>query len=144
MSATLAWEAGSNPVLWEIGHGIGAFLTSPGLAALAALAVGWVTTVEVRSTRRTDITKHRESLEADRVHRRREQLWTRYIWVAEHPGSVSADVLAEVVKSIRAEAEELDDASLLAVVGAQRATELSEANERWRNYRSRREPTQGT
>ncbi|WP_336794205.1 hypothetical protein [Gordonia malaquae] len=139
----LAWESNSR-ALWEIGHGLGAFITSPGFAALAALVVGILTAVQVSRNRTADTQKHQEILEADRVYRRREQLWSRYIWTAEHPSAVSADVLAEIVKNIRTEAAELDDASLLAVVAEQRKSELNEASTVWRSYRSRRDAESAT
>lgn len=81
----LAWES-SIVIVDDVGHGLGALITSPAAAGFAALGAAWIAAREVRRTRNTDKAVARAS---DR--------WQRFEWVSVDSAGLDASTRLRLI-----------------------------------------------
>lgn len=103
-TTVLAWESSS---WWwnDAAHAAGAFVTSPGIAGLAALAAALIAARQVYLTRQND---HLVSAKQEKD-RHTDRLWTRFQWIAEHQHELGPMTFYRMIKAVEVEAEDADD-----------------------------------
>lgn len=111
----VGWESSS--WVWnDFGHATGAFLTSPGAAAVAALIAAGIAAKQVVDTRSDDKTVGR-----------RQELWKRFEWVATHRIDLGAAATARMLVAIENEAKVIDDDNLRTLIAAHRRSTVRQA-----------------
>jgi hypothetical protein len=129
-TTTLAWHWGY-PWFNDFAHGFGAFLTSSGLAGLAAVGAASIAAWQVSKTRRQDKQNRVDDREADEKARQIDALWTRFAWVVdqlkppEKGGSAFlASQAAPMLDTIQVAAGELGETQLSGMITAYRRAQL--------------------
>ena len=114
MRTVLAWGDGVG--VWdELGHGIGAFATSPGFAGAAAVIAAYIASRQVRLTRDADERERRDQRTIDQAlqrDRHRDQLWARFTWVVEQADTLKFSTRIEMLEAIHEAAHRVNDTSL--------------------------------
>ncbi|GAA1890497.1 hypothetical protein [Williamsia serinedens] len=126
MRTVLAW--GDNVGFWDqFGHGLGAFVTSPGVAGLAAVAAAVVAAWQVALTRNKDERarqqqrKDEESARAvDAAAQRQSQLWERFTWVINQAATQNIDTVVALLEVVEQVARAENDAALIQLIEQQR------------------------
>lgn len=93
----LAWES-SNVFVDDVGHSLGALITSPAAAGFAALGAALIGAREVARTRNTDRRAHRSS---DR--------WQRFEWISVDSAGLDAATRLRLIVLLEADARRDDD-----------------------------------
>lgn len=107
-TVTLAWE--SSTWWWnDLGHGMGAFLTSAGFAGLTAVAAASIAAYQVSKTR-----------SETRAAARRDQLWQRFEWIAANRPDLGAATTAQMLVGLEAVAKSEEDANLVDIIATSR------------------------
>ena len=115
--AVLAWESHSW-FLDDLGHGLGALLTSPAIAGIAVLLAALIAADQVRGTRADD-----------RAATRRAELWERFEWIAENHSVLGAAATAEMFVLLETEAKKHDQ-NLAQLIGERRVRTLRQASQK--------------
>lgn len=103
-TTVLAWE--SDCWWWnDAAHAAGEFVTSPGIAGLAALAAAVIAAWQVYRTRQSDQLASAKQ-EADR---HTDRLWARFQWITEHRDELGPMTFYRMIKAVELEAEKTDD-----------------------------------
>ncbi|EHB48812.1 hypothetical protein MycrhDRAFT_5653 [Mycolicibacterium rhodesiae JS60] len=118
-TTVLAWQ--STNWLWnDIGHSLGAFLTSSGFGGVAAVTAAGIAAWQVYRTRNQDLAVTRKE-EADR---HSDQLWTRFEWVVSNREELGPLTVVEMLLALESDARNHPDQSLEQVLSAHRRNAL--------------------
>lgn len=119
VATVLAWQSSS--WLWnDLGHSLGAFLTSAGFGGVAALCAAGIAARQVYRTRQQDLRVSRKA-EADR---HSDQLWTRFEWVVSNRDELGPLTVVEMLLALETDARAHPDQSLEQVLSAHRRNAL--------------------
>lgn len=115
VGTVVAWESDCWLVN-DLGHSVGAFLTSSGAAGVAAVLAAFVAAKQVYRNRVEDKRANRKQ-EDDR---HSERLWTRFAWIAANRADLGPVATAQMLTALDNSAKDHPDQSLQQLLSVHR------------------------